>query len=58
MDRLSHVIEIAKHSHHMSGVLSLLIGLFLLRKESYLFSDNEVCVGDNIPMTLIDALKR
>ena len=56
MDRLSHVIEIARHSHHMSGVLSLLIGLFLLRKESYLFSDEEV--GDNIPMTLIDALNR
>ena len=56
MDRLGNIIEIVKHSHHMSGVLSLLIGLFLLRKESYLFSDEEV--GDNIPMTLIDALNK
>ena len=56
MDRLSNIIEIAKHSHHMPAVLSFLIGMFLLHKESYLFSDEEV--GDNIPMTLIDALKR
>ena len=57
MDRLSNVIEIAKHSHHMPAVLSFLIGMFLLHKESYLFSDEEN-LGDNIPLTLIDSLKR
>lgn len=58
MDRLSNVIEIAKHSHHMSAVLSFLIGLFLLRKESYLFSDEDNGIGDNLPLTLIDSLNR
>jgi len=58
MDRLSNILEIAKHSHHMPTVLSLFIGLFLLRKKSYLFSDEDNRIGDNIPLTLIDSLKR
>lgn len=58
MDRLNHVIEIARQSHHMPAILSLLVGLFLLRKESYLFSDDDNGIGDNIPLTLIDSLKR
>jgi len=56
MDRLNHVLEIAKHSHQMPAILSLLIGLFLLRKESYLFSDEDNGIGDNLPITLIDSL--
>ena len=57
MDRLSNIIEIAKHSHHMPAILSLLIGMFLLRQESYLFSDDDNGIGDNIPLTLIDSIK-
>lgn len=58
MDRLNSIVEIAKHSHHMPAILSLLIGMFLLRQEPYLFSDDEKVIGDNIPLTLIDSLKR
>ena len=57
MNRLNNVIEIAKHSHHMPVILSLLIGLFLLRKESYLFSDEDKGIGDNIPLNLIDSIR-
>jgi len=58
MDRLSNVIEIARQSHHMPAILSFLIGMFLLRQESYLFSDDDKGIGDNIPLTLIDSLKK
>ena len=58
MDRLSNIVEITKHSHYMPAVLSFLIGLFILRNESYLFSEEDEGLGDNIPLTLIDSLKR
>jgi len=56
MDRVNHVIEIAKQSHQVPAILSLLIGIFLLRKEAYLFSDEDCELGDNLPVTLIDLL--
>ena len=57
MDRLNHVIELAKSSHqHMPVLLSLLVGLFSIKRDPFLFID-EVATGDNIPMTLIDSLR-
>ena len=57
MDRLNHFIELAKSSHqHMPVLLSLLVGLFGIKRGSFLFID-EVATGDNIPMTLIDSLR-
>lgn len=58
MDRLNSIVEIAKHSHHMPAILSLLIGMFLLRQESYLFSDDEKVIGDNIPLTLAGKINK
>ncbi|MDP3791235.1 MAG: hypothetical protein Q8R38_04230 [Candidatus Omnitrophota bacterium] len=58
MFRVNHIVEIAKHSHQMPVILSFLIGMFLLNKEAYLFNDEDKGVGDNIPLTLIDSLKK
>ena len=58
MFRVNHIVEIAKQSQQMPAVLSLLIGLFLLRKESYLFSSGEKVIGDNIPLTLAGKINK
>lgn len=58
MFRVSHIVEMAKQSQQMPALLSLLIGMFLLHKESYLFSNEDNSIGDNIPLTLVDSLKR
>ena len=58
MYRLNNVIELARQSHQMPAMLSLLIGLFLLHKEPYLFSDEDKSIGDNVPLTLVDRLNK
>ena len=58
MFRVNHIVEIAKQSQQMPAVLSLLIGMFLLHKESYLFSDEDNSIGDNIPLVLVDKLNK
>jgi len=55
MDRLNHVIEALRQSHHMPELLSLLVGPVLLKKENSLFHEDEV-IGDNIPTSLMDGL--
>jgi hypothetical protein len=55
MDRLNHVIEALRQSHHMPALLSLLVGLVLLKKENRLFREDET-IGDNIPTSLMDGL--
>jgi len=55
MDRLNHVIEALRQSHHMPALLSLLVGLVLLKKENRLFREDET-MGDNIPTSLMDGL--
>ena len=55
MDRLNNVIEALRQSHHMPALLSLLVGLVLLKKESIMFREDEA-MGDNIPTSLMDGL--
>ena len=58
MDRLSHVIDIAKSSHqHMPALLLFLAGLLNIKRDPFLFIDENV-TGDNIPVTLIDLLNK
>ena len=57
MDRLNHVIEIAKQSHHMPALLSLFLGLIVIKKRpSVFFTENDI-PGDNVPATLMDGLR-
>ncbi len=58
MFRVNHIVEVARQSQQMPALLSLLIGLFLLHKESYLFSDEDKSIGDNIPQTLFGKFNR
>ena len=52
MDKTNHLIEIAKSAHqHMPVLVSLLAGLFIMKKRSYFFSDDEN-LGDNFPIML------
>ena len=58
MDRLDHVVELAKSSHqHMPALLSLLVGLFSMKRDSFLSIGDENS-GDNIPVTLMESVRR
>ena len=58
MDKLNHVVELAKSSHqHMPALLSLLAGLFTMKHDSFLFIGDEN-PGDNIPVTLMESIRR
>jgi len=58
MDRIDHVIEIAKSSHQMPLLLSFLAGLFVIKhsRDIELYEDD--IVGDNVPTTLIEGIGR
>ena len=58
MDRLKHVIELTKSYHqYMPALLSLFVGLFSIKKASFLYVD-EGSFGDNIPVTLMESVRR
>ena len=57
MDRLNHVIEALRQSQHMPALLSLLVGLIVIRKRPWLFFNDDEAAGDNIPASLMDGLK-
>lgn len=58
MKNINHLVEMAGQSHqYMPALLSLFLGLIVIKKRpSVFFNENEV-TGDNIPMTLIDSIK-
>ncbi len=58
MDRLDYVVELAKSSHqHLPALLSLLVGLCSLKRDPFLCMGEET-PGDNIPMTLMESVRR
>jgi len=58
MKHINHLIDIVGQSHqHTPALLSLLIGLFSIRRDPFLFIDEDA-TGDNIPMTLVDSLNK
>ena len=58
MKNINHVIDIVGQSqHHMPALLSLLAGLFSVKKDPFL-SIGEENPGDNIPATLMESLRR
>ena len=57
MNRLDHVVELAKQSHHhLPALLSLLVGLFSIKRDS-LLNIEEKNSGDNIPVTLMESIR-
>ena len=58
MDRLDHVVELAKSSHqYLPALLSLLVGLSSMKRDPFL-NIEEKDSGDNIPVTLIESIRR
>ena len=61
MDRIDHVVEIAKSSHHLPMLLPFLLGLFAVGRDRSAdiadIRDDEI-VGDNVPTTLIEGIGR
>jgi len=56
MDRLNNIFGIANQAHHMPALLSLLVGLMVVRKRPWLFFNDGEIAGDNIPASLMDGL--
>jgi len=56
MEKINQIVEIAKQSHHLPWALSLLIGLFIIRKEQREY-EGEI-FGDNVPTTLMEGIGR
>ena len=56
---MKNIINIVEQSHqHMPALLSLFLGLIVIKKDpSIFFSDGEV-MGDNIPITLMESIRR
>lgn len=58
MNRIYHVVDLAKSSHqHLPALLSLLVGLCSLKRDSFLYIGEENS-GDNIPVTLMESIRR
>jgi hypothetical protein len=57
MERVDHVIEVLKQSQHIPALLSLLVGMTIIRKRPWLSFGDDEAAGDNIPASLMDGLK-
>jgi hypothetical protein len=57
MKNINHLVEMAGQSHQfMPALLSLFLGLIVIKKRpSVFFNENEI-TGDNIPTSLMDGL--
>jgi len=56
MEKLNQILEISR-SHHLPAVLSFLVGLLVMRRHHVDENADEI-LGENVPLTLIDALRR
>ncbi|GEM_PF-4889539 len=56
MNRIDHVIEVARSSHQIPLLLSFLVGLFVTKRECLI--DEEEITGDNVPATLMERIGR
>jgi hypothetical protein len=57
MDRLNNLVEIVKHSNNMPALLSLFLGLIVIKKRPLLLFNESEITGDNVPATLMDGLR-
>lgn len=59
MKNINHLIDVVGQSHqHMPALLSLLLGLIVIKKNPSLFFSDDEAVGDNIPITLMESIRR
>ncbi len=55
MDRLNHIIEVIRQSHHLPWVIAFFVGLIVVRNSKL---DDVGILGDNVPTTLIEGMRR
>lgn len=55
MERLNHIIEVIRQSHHLPWVIAFFVGLMVMGKAE---SANADIIGDNVPTTLIEGMGR
>jgi len=55
MDRMNHLMEVAKQSQHLPWVFAFFVGLVVVKKNR---NDDVELLGDNVPATLIEGLRR
>lgn len=55
MERLNHIIEVIRQSHHLPWVIAFFVGLIVARSSKF---DDVEMLGDNVPTTLIEGLGR
>lgn len=55
MEKIQHLIEMAKQSHHLPWALAFLVGLVMIKRDR---CDDVEMLGDNVPTTLIEELWR
>ena len=58
MEKIKDLVEIAGQSQHMPALLSLLVGLVVLKKRPWIFFADDEASGDNIPASLMDGIGR
>lgn len=58
MERIEHAFEIVRTSHHVPFLLSLLLGIFLVKKDRHAEEVSDPVIGDNIPASLMEFMRR
>ncbi|MDD5617641.1 MAG: hypothetical protein PHG69_00965 [Candidatus Omnitrophica bacterium] len=58
MKNINHLVQIVSQTHHLSApaLLSLFLGLIVIKKRPSVFFNEDEAVGDNIPTSLMDGL--
>jgi len=59
MKNITYLISVVGQYHqHVTALLSLLVGFIIIRKSPLLFFGDDELAGDNIPVTLMELLRR
>jgi len=59
MKNINHLIDtVGQSQRHMPALLSLFLGLVVIKKKPSVFFSDDEAVGDNIPITLMESIRR
>jgi hypothetical protein len=58
MNKIDQVIEMAASPNHLPAIFSLLVGLFVFKKEPRTYENDSDVPGDNVPATLLEGIGR
>ena len=58
MEKFGQAVDIVRTSHHVPFLLSLLLGVLIIRKNKHTEEANDPVIGDNIPASLMEFMRR